>query len=357
MALREPWDALLTHAIDNTPFLTHEWLTAWWGAFGSQRSMYIVTVWHGEQLVAVAPLAYTNQRRFGAARTVITFMANEHSNRANFVVGDRPREALGAILDHLLTAAPRWDLMELEPLHEQSPVTQAFLEILASRSQLFGIEESLRSPYLNLPDTWTNLRSELGPTFRKALDRKLRKAGQSGSALRVVISADTSDLTKVFDISTESWQHAAGTGVGSEGARRFYRELAFKAAQRDWLRLAILEFDDLPISFQYNLLYNEVLYNLKLEYRHRFEALSPGLVLQAHVLQDLIRDGAREYDFLGTDDPYKLHWSRTLRVHHRLVVFTNRLDLRVAHFVLCRLKPYLKARFPLLVAIKRGLFP
>src|SRR4051812_22705437 len=37
--LRGPWNALLAQAAENTPFLTHEWITAWWRAFGSGSSM------------------------------------------------------------------------------------------------------------------------------------------------------------------------------------------------------------------------------------------------------------------------------------------------------------------------------
>src|SRR6185312_11943810 len=98
-------------------------------------------------------------------------------------VGHAPRAALEAILDHLRTAAPRWDVLQIEPVDEESPVTHAFLRILADRSQAFGIEDSLRSPYLQLPPTWAGLKEALSPGFRKTLDRKLRKAKQMGASL------------------------------------------------------------------------------------------------------------------------------------------------------------------------------
>jgi CelD/BcsL family acetyltransferase involved in cellulose biosynthesis len=350
--LRGPWNALLAKAAENTPFLTHEWITAWWRAFGSGSSMYVITAWQEDELVAVAPLAYTKQHMLGATRSVVTFMANEYSNRANFIVGHAPRAALEAILDHLLTSAPPWDLLQMEPVDEDSPVTQAFLKILADRSQAFGIEDSLRSPYLRLPATWAGVKEGLSPSFRKTLDRKLRKSKQLGASLRVRFLTDP-DLTEAFDIAAQSWQHAKGTSIASTAClRQFYRELA---AARNWSQLTILELDGKPISFEYDLLYERVLYNLKLGYRLQFAALSPGLVLQATVLQHAVEDGVRQYDFMGSDEDYKRHWSQTVRIHRRVVVFNHQLVLRVAHLVRWRVKPFLKAHFPLLVAFKRAL--
>ena len=350
--LRDPWNALLAQAPENTPFLTHEWITAWWRAFGSGLSMYVITAWQDDELVAVAPLAYTKQQMLGARRSVVTFMANEYSNRANFIVRHPPRAALEAILDHLLTSAPRWDVLQIEPVDEESPVTQAFLGLLADRSQAFGIEDSLRSPYLRLPPTWAGLKEGLSPAFRKTLDRKLRKAKQLGASLRVRFLTDR-DLSEAFDIATQSWQHAAGTSIASTAClHQFYSEVA---AARNWLQLAILELDGKPISFEYNLLYGRVLYNLKLGYRPQFAALSPGLVLQAAVLEHAVEDGLHQYDFMGTDEDYKRRWTQTIRIHRRLVLFNHQLVLRVAHLVRWRVKPFLKAHFPLLVAFKRAL--
>jgi hypothetical protein len=61
------------------------------------------------------------------------------------------------------------------------------------------------------------------------------------------------------------------------------------------------------------------------------------------------------YDFLGNAEHYKLHWSKTLRQHVRLWVFARHADLWLIHFVLFRLRPFLKMRFPWLVQVKRKL--
>src|SRR5215207_8910765 len=70
-ALREPWDRLA--AADPTPFSRHDWLTAWWRAFGDGRRMRICAVWDGDDLAAALPLAAPARGR------ALTAMANPHS--------------------------------------------------------------------------------------------------------------------------------------------------------------------------------------------------------------------------------------------------------------------------------------
>ena len=80
-----------------------------------------------------------------------------------------------------------------------------------------------------------------------------------GASLRVRFLTDP-DLSEAFDIATQTWQHARGTSIASTAClRQFYSELA---GARNWLQLAILELDGKPISFEYDLLYERVLYNL-----------------------------------------------------------------------------------------------
>ena len=54
--LRSSWNALLQRSSENVPFLTHEWMGAWWVAFSAGRAMYLVTAWIGADLVGIAPL-------------------------------------------------------------------------------------------------------------------------------------------------------------------------------------------------------------------------------------------------------------------------------------------------------------
>ena len=63
LALRPYWDDLLEASRSNNPFLTFEWLHAWWAHLGRNEGLRVLACWSDDRLVAVAPLMAT--RAFG----------------------------------------------------------------------------------------------------------------------------------------------------------------------------------------------------------------------------------------------------------------------------------------------------
>ena len=54
--LRPQWNGLLRASTADGPFLTWEWMWAWWTHLREHAALHIVTVRHGGQLIAIAPL-------------------------------------------------------------------------------------------------------------------------------------------------------------------------------------------------------------------------------------------------------------------------------------------------------------
>ena len=60
--LRDEWDTLLETSASNCFFLTWEWLYPWWKHLSGDRTLRIVTLRSGGELVAIAPLASRPRR-------------------------------------------------------------------------------------------------------------------------------------------------------------------------------------------------------------------------------------------------------------------------------------------------------
>ena len=86
-------------------------------------------------------------------------------------------------------------------------------------------------------------------------------------------------------------------------------------------RLHFLRVDGRRIAFDYSLLYGNRLYVLKVGYDPRFAACSPYNSLCYMKLRDAHARGLEEYDFLGSNDAWKLDWARQTRPHYWLFVF------------------------------------
>src|ERR1700730_16110488 len=64
--LRAQWDALLAASASDTIFLTREWLTAWWTAYGSPGDLRILLAYDdANTLRGMAPLRQQSVRKYG----------------------------------------------------------------------------------------------------------------------------------------------------------------------------------------------------------------------------------------------------------------------------------------------------
>ena len=88
-------------------------------------------------------------------------------------------------------------------------------------------------------------------------------------------------------------------------------------AQAGILRIGVIWRDETPVAAQYWSVVNGAATVLKLAHDQSLRALSPGTVLTAATIRELIEiDGIRELDFGRGDDPYKRNWvsQRRLRI-------------------------------------------
>jgi CelD/BcsL family acetyltransferase involved in cellulose biosynthesis len=351
--LRDAWNDLVRRSAQNVPFLTHEWLSAWWDAFGGEARPQVVTVRRGAELVGAAPTAYRQVAVRGVTYRQAKLWANPLSNRAHLLAVEPAAEVVGAIVDHWLAQCPPWDMIALEPVPLGCSLTRTLYGELERRGVPYGVRESLRSPYVPLPDTWEEFLERLRPSFRKALRREVG-AVRATRRMRVRVAAAPEAVEDVFEIARAGRFHAAGTSIASSDAQlRFYREVARAAHRRGWLLLALLEHDGRPVAYEYDLCYGGVVYSLKAGYRPEFAAYSPGRVLMHDVLRRAVAAGVAEYDLLGMDEQYKLRWTNHVRHHGRITIFSRRFLPLAQHFFRYRMRPWIKSNLPWAVRARR----
>ncbi|HEY2114672.1 MAG TPA: GNAT family N-acetyltransferase, partial [Candidatus Angelobacter sp.] len=72
-----------------------------------------------------------------------------------------------------------------------------------------------------------------------------------------------------------------------------------------WLEFRLLELDGEIVGAQFCFRYNDTVSLLQEGFHPKYAAEKIGYALRAHVLEEMIRSGAKRYDFLGGNDPYK----------------------------------------------------
>jgi CelD/BcsL family acetyltransferase involved in cellulose biosynthesis len=351
--LKGDWDDLCTRSNECFPMLSHTWLCAWWQAFGADMEMHVVLVWQGPTLAGAAPLVIKTRKMFLRDRRILGFFSNAWVDRMHFLLSGSQAAVIDAILDYLQSSQIDFDVLDLFPLDDASQQTAMLLSSVRQRRWKVGVDEHLQSPFLVLPGSWEQLMGNLSSSFRQTLRRKVRKIAEMKN-VTVKVVRDASCLAAIRTISLESWQNDCGTSMASEARiQDFYTSIIEDAASGGTLRCAIMEVDGEPAAFEFNLLHRNTLHNLKLGFRKKFSELSSGIVLKSHLLKEILDGKAdrnlTEYDFMGTTEPYKLSWTKSVRSHSRYYLFADKWNMRCVHWVLFELKPWAKRELPWLV--------
>jgi CelD/BcsL family acetyltransferase involved in cellulose biosynthesis len=323
--LEPAWTALLARSGAASPFLTFEWIDAWWRSFGDGRDesatrdgLRVLVADNGGEPVAIAPLMMTTRSFLGTRLTVVGNICNDHSFRAGLIVADPTGEALRAMLEHLRATTRGWDVISLCYLDREHVDRVGLPDVLSSHGGWVGEVPSWRSPYVPVTQGWDDYFATVGSGTRSSIRRKRRKLEHMpGFEIHEVTDATSPEvLDAIFEVDRKSWQYANRSGLSSEDStREFYARIAREATRCGWFRGYLLSVSGKPIAYEFNLLYDGVLYNLKLGYDTDYAQYSPGLVLRHEVLKEAFGRGLREIDFLGVEDSYKLSWTDHAREH------------------------------------------
>jgi CelD/BcsL family acetyltransferase involved in cellulose biosynthesis len=316
-SIREEWDALLAEA-DATPFQSWEWQRAWWRHLGRGR-LWIWTGRQGGRLVAIAPLVV--RRRLGLPLREVVFGGAGVSDYLDVISRKEVRDAVcGHLLQFLADRRREWDMVDLQQLRANSPLAGA-----EPPAGLLGrVLRQEPCPGVILPGSWDAYAATLGKKLRSNIgyyERSMRRAFETEIA-----TADAATLAEgmdsLFRLHQRRWHGRGLPGVfGGERVRAFHRDVAARLLGRDWLRLHTLRLDGTPRAALYCFAFGGCGYYYQGGFEPEIARYSPGTVLTAHALRSAIRDGAREFDFLRGDEPYKYLWNAVDRWNSRFVMW------------------------------------
>jgi CelD/BcsL family acetyltransferase involved in cellulose biosynthesis len=346
LAMGREWDALVERAGIDHPFLRHDWVYTWWECFGGGKELYVVAVRSGELLVGLAPLMRTRARMYGIPVRRLELMANDHTPRFDLVVAAGFDEVYGVILDHLRAQAPSWDVVMLPELSGTSQTVVALERLARAKSIRSGTWSGGSSPKISLAGGFDAFMATLSSTRRATLRKRLRRLQLLGP-VAIEVVGDLAGLPEALQdglrIESAAWKGAAGTAIASdEAVRRFYLQIAERAAQSKALKLVFLEVGGKRIAFAYCLRQGSTLYLLKTGYDPEYAEHSPFNVLMLLAVEAACRDGIETFDLLGSADPWKVAWTRLRTERLWLFLYRNTLAALVIYGIKVMALPRLK---------------
>lgn len=328
--LAPEWNDLLRASAADCPFLTPEWLHAWWTHLGESRRLHLVTVRDdGGQLIAVAPLhvARSPLGLFSHLEFLGTGYAG--SDYLDLIVrrGYEPAavEALGGLFQaqklmlHLTHVA-------------SSSVAGRLAESLGHDGWTLRTTQAGVCPIVTLAGhTWESYLASLGASHRANFRRRLRTLERQFDVRfeRVESDAVRQDVLAALVRFHEERFARGSTAFLTPALRAFHDDATRRALAAGWLRQYVLRLDGAPAAAMYGFARGDRFYFYQHGFDARYEPFSVGLVLMGLTIQAALAEGAAEFDMLFGTETYKALWARDTRPLIQYQLFPPHIGGRV----------------------------
>lgn len=325
-ALREQWTALLDSTGSWNPFLTWEWMSAWWTHLREAATLNIVTVRSAGQLIAIAPLMIVRRGLTTAARLEFVGVGGGADYLDVIVRAGHEPAAVEALARWLEAQQLALHLDHLPP----SPASARLRQELA-RSGWTAIEGSPDvCPFIDLAgQTWDSYLSSVGSSHRANVRRRLR-ALEAKFDMRFT-RVDSHEerrraLEALFMFHDQRWADCGGsTAFSTLPLRAFHHDVTRSALDRGWLRMYTLSLGDELVGAMYGFARDGRFYFFQHGSHAAYAGHSLGIVLMALTIRAAIDEKMREFDMLYGHESYKKLWARQERPLGRLMLFPPRL--------------------------------
>lgn len=320
--LAPQWNDLLQDSAADCPFLTAEWLGAWWRHLSDARSLRLVTVGNGSGLIAIAPLMVAGGPLGIFSRLEFLGTGHAGSDYLDLIVRrGHEREGLHAIAHALKAQRHSLRLNHVTT----SSLAARLAEDLAGDDWTSKRTEVATCPFITLAGhTWDSYLASLGASHRANFRRRLRALTQRFD-LRFELAGSESPRQEALATLIGFHEQRFGTGGSTafltEGLRAFHGEATAQALERGWLRLYVLRLDGIPAAVMYGFAYNQRFYFYQHGFDARYEQFSVGLVLMGLTIRAALDEGAVEFDMLYGAEGYKWLWARDQRPLAQLQLF------------------------------------
>lgn len=279
-------------------FLSRPWFELLDEVDDEAGDLCLAGVTEGERLLALLPL---RDRGNG----LLTSFTHRYSSLFSLLLApDVPRaDVLACLADGLRRNGLRQ--LSLEPVDPKDALLGDFRSLLTAGGQECHQGFRFYNWYHRVAGTSFAVYLANRPSrLRHTLERKRRKLDRERDwQVRLYTGADfDTGLNDYVSVYNASWK-----------AREQYPELlaalVARAAEQDWLRLAVLSIDDQPAAAQLWFVVGRKASIFRLAYDQTWRDYSPGTLLTAWLMERVIDDDrVEEIDFLTGNEAYKQDW-------------------------------------------------
>lgn len=320
----QEYQKLLRSSGEDPLFLNLDWLSAWWNAFGEDKSQLILRVMERGRTVGYAPLVKSSRGR--TRWTKVEFMGAGPSDRCGIIAENGRADVQAAVWEHL-RQQDEWDVLELRDLRQGGPTERAVRSAFPQAEQV-----SYTAPCITLNGSHRAYLASLSRNMRYNLGRGWRRLQDEGVFFQPMRTADEVSVAVEWlnELNDQRWQ--ASSTLRTPGMPQFVREVSQRLAGQGVVFHA-LRTRDSAIAIAMGLEdEGRYLYYLS-GFGPELARYSPGTVLLSKIIEECHQLGRKEVDLLRGEEPYKYRFNAQDRaqMHVRTV---NRGIMRRTQYAL-----------------------
>ena len=321
----DDWRRLLKQSVSAVPFLTPEYLAAWWqtrggGEWATESELVLIAAFEGDELVGVAPLFFADNRE--GIPSLMFIGAVEVSDFLDFIVTpEKLPEFLSGLLDFLLKNEdlPAWEALDLYNLLDSSPT----LAVLRSEAEKRGwAHEQTRlqpSPVVALPGDFETYLMSLDKKQRHEIRRKLRNAAADPVEPGLYFVEDPATLEAEVDAFLDMMaQDPEKQTFLTDPMRVHIHNTARVALENGWLQLSFYTLNGKKAAAHLSFLWENRIWLYNSGWEWEFRSYSPGWLLLANLLRWATEHGISAFDFMRGDEAYKYKFGGVNRFVERV---------------------------------------
>lgn len=312
-ALAAEWSDLLENSPTDNPFLSHQWLGTWWEIYGSGELLIIAVRAADRTLVGLLPLH--RAKVFDPFPVVmVRFMGSSQvsSDFLECIVRRGWEESVYHVcLNVLQQKNIRWDVLMLQDMHQDSSFCR-YLTVANSKGMKILQDPGKSCPYLMLPDSWEQMLDRLSKKVRQRVGYHRRALARMGNVELEPLtnSADLQQgLADMVRLRQDRMnQKGLPASKVNEKYIQFHNLLMPRFQVDNRLQLYFLKIDGQRIAYLYLFSGSDNVYFYQTGFDREWSRHSVGFVLLGMVIEKMIENGFKQFEFLRGDEPYKYGW-------------------------------------------------
>lgn len=345
------WQSLHARTRGASFFQSLAWLRAFWRYFGEGKTLRVLLVRSGDELIGILPLAVISEpTRAGLVRT-LTYPLHDWGSFFG-PIGPNPSATLAAGMKHVANSYRDWDLVDLRWV-DKSRFDRGRTPVALLGAGLSAREQPWKETALiDLSGTWDDYLASRTIKLRsniRRLERRFDALADAGyQRYRPLGSAHGDDDPRwdLFDgcveLAGRSWQGTSnvGTTLSHGSVRNFFRETHSLAAKAGALDLNVLTHAGRVIAFGYGYHTRGSVLGLRTGYDLDYAKYGVGQVLKAFTIRDSFERRDELLDvgpgFLESKLPWLTRVATSYRYTHYPLASLRAQALRLKHWLTAR---------------------